>query len=107
MRQVFPEAGDLGDVVVATVKDASPGGVEAVVEAVVRSVSGMTVRQFHIRFDENAAVIIKDDRARVKIHILDRWQKVRGERFHEDHSPGSGSALIGGKHESETARKDR
>ena len=40
----------IGDVIVATVKDATPGGV-------VKKGDGS-----YIRFDENAAVIIKDDK---------------------------------------------
>ena len=46
----------IGDVIVATVKDATPGAV------VVRSVKGARRKDgSYIRFDENAAVIIKDD----------------------------------------------
>ena len=57
----------VGDVIVASVKDATPGGVVKkgdVVKAVVdRTVKG-TKRPdgSYIRFDENAAVIIKDDK---------------------------------------------
>ena len=50
----------IGDVIVATVKDATPGGVVKkgdVVKAVVVRKDGS-----YIRFDENAAVIIKDDK---------------------------------------------
>ena len=52
----------IGDVIVATVKDATPGG------DVVKAVVVRTVRETrrkdgsYIRFDENAAVIIKDDK---------------------------------------------
>ena len=38
---------NIGDVIVASVKDATPGGV---------------VKKGYIKFDENAAVIIKDDK---------------------------------------------
>ena len=60
----FRRSGNIGDVVVATVKDASPGGVvkkgQVVKAVVVRSVSGVSRADgSHIRFDENAAVIIK------------------------------------------------
>ena len=57
---------NIGDVIVCSVKSATPGGVvkkgEIVRAVVVRSVKGLkrpdgTV----IRFDENAAVILKDD----------------------------------------------
>lgn len=58
---------DIGDVVVACVKKATPGGVVkkgAVVKAViVRSVHGLQRADGStIRFDENAAVIIKEDK---------------------------------------------
>ena len=50
----------IGDVIVASVKKATPGGVKAVV---VRSVSGVRRNDgTYIRFDENAAVIIRDDK---------------------------------------------
>jgi large subunit ribosomal protein L14 len=58
----------IGDVIVAAVKEASPGGVvkkgEVVKAVVVRTRD--TVRRVdgsHIRFDENAAVIIRDDKS--------------------------------------------
>ena len=58
---------NIGDVVVASVKKATPGGVVkkgGVVRAViVRSVSGLRRADgSNIRFDENAAVIIKEDK---------------------------------------------
>ena len=57
----------IGDVIVATVKDATPGGVVKkgdVVKAVVVRTVNKTRRKdgSYIRFDENAAVIIKDDK---------------------------------------------
>lgn len=57
----------IGDVIIASVKKATPGGVvkkgEVVKAVVVRTVKG-TKRSdgSHIRFDENAAVIIRDDK---------------------------------------------
>ncbi len=56
----------IGDVVVATVKDATPGGVvkkgDVVRAVVVRTVKGARRKDgSYIRFDENAAVIIRDD----------------------------------------------
>ena len=56
----------IGDVIVATVKDATPGGVvnkgDVVKAVVVRSVKGDRRKDgSYIRFDENAAVIVKDD----------------------------------------------
>ena len=57
---------NIGDVIVATVKEATPGGVvkqgEVVKAVVVRSVKGARRKDgSYIKFDENAAVIIKDD----------------------------------------------
>ena len=57
----------IGDVIVATVKDATPGGVVKKGD-VVKAVFGRTLNRTrrkdgsYIRFDENAAVIIKDDK---------------------------------------------
>ena len=58
---------NIGDVVVACVKKAAPGGVvkkgEVVKAVVVRSVHGMKRADgSYIKFDENAAVIIKEDK---------------------------------------------
>ena len=55
---------NIGDIIVASVKDATPGGVVKKVKAVVvRTVKGARRKDgSYIRFDENAAVIIKDDK---------------------------------------------
>jgi large subunit ribosomal protein L14 len=58
---------NIGDVVVATVKNATPGGVvkkgEIVKCVIVRSKKGVRRPDgSYIKFDENAAVIIKDDK---------------------------------------------
>ena len=58
---------NIGDVVVAAVKKAAPGGVvkkgEVVKAVVVRSVKGVRRADgSYIKFDENAAVIIKEDK---------------------------------------------
>ena len=58
---------NIGDVIVATVKDATPGGVvkkgEVVRAVVVRTVKGASRPDgSYIKFDENAAVIIKEDK---------------------------------------------
>jgi large subunit ribosomal protein L14 len=58
---------NIGDVVVASVKNATPGGVvkkgEVVKCVIVRSRKGMRRPDgSYIRFDENAAVIIKEDK---------------------------------------------
>ena len=59
--------GNIGDVIVATVKDATPGGVVKkgdVVKAVIVLTKKGVRRQdgSYIKFDENAAVIIKEDK---------------------------------------------
>ena len=59
---------NIGDVIVASVKDASPGGVvkkgDVVKAVVVCSAKGVRRADgSYIRFDENAAVIIKDDKS--------------------------------------------
>ena len=58
---------NIGDVVVACVKKAAPGGVvkkgDVVKAVVVRSVKGLhRADGSYIKFDENAAVIIKEDK---------------------------------------------
>ena len=58
---------NIGDVIVATVKDATPGGVvkkgDVVKAVIVRSAKGLRREDgTYIRFDENAAVIIKEDK---------------------------------------------
>ena len=58
---------NIGDVIVASVKKAAPGGVvkkgDVVKAVVVRSKSGVRRNDgTYIRFDENAAVIIKEDK---------------------------------------------
>lgn len=59
--------GNIGDIIVASVKSATPGGVvkkgEVVKAVIVRSRKGVRrVDGSYIKFDENAAVIIKDDK---------------------------------------------
>ena len=57
----------VGDIIVAAVKDATPGGVvkkgDVVKAVIVRSAKGLRREDgTYIRFDENAAVIIKEDK---------------------------------------------
>lgn len=59
---------NIGDVIVASVKKATPGGAvkkgEVVRAVVVRTVNGVRRDDgTYIRFDENAAVLIKDDKS--------------------------------------------
>ncbi|NLL39587.1 MAG: 50S ribosomal protein L14 [Clostridiales bacterium] len=59
--------GNVGDVVVASVRKATPGGTvkkgEIVRAVIVRTAKGVRRADgTHVRFDENAAVLIKDDK---------------------------------------------
>ncbi len=59
---------NIGDVVIATVKFATPGGLvkksEIVKAVVVRTIRGVhRADGSYIKFDDNAAVIIKDDKS--------------------------------------------
>lgn len=59
---------NIGDVIVATVKHATPGGVvkkgDVVKAVIVRSKSGARRKDgSYIKFDENACVIIRDDKS--------------------------------------------
>ncbi|OJG78705.1 50S ribosomal protein L14 [Enterococcus pallens] len=59
---------NIGDVIVATVKQATPGGVvkkgEVVKAVIVRTKTGARRPDgSYIKFDENAAVIIRDDKS--------------------------------------------
>ena len=59
---------NIGDVIVATVKQATPGGVvkkgDVVKAVIVRTKSGARRTDgSYIKFDENAAVIIRDDKS--------------------------------------------
>ena len=59
--------GNIGDVIVASVRKAQPGGTvkkgEVVKAVIVRSVKGVRRSDgSYVRFDENAAVRIKDDK---------------------------------------------
>ena len=61
------KSGNIGDVIVASVKSATPGGVvkkgKVVKAVIVRSKQGLRRKDgSYIKFDENAAVIIKDDK---------------------------------------------
>ena len=61
--------GNIGDVIVASVRKAQPGGTvkkgEVVRAVIVRSAKGLRREDgTYIRFDENAAVIVKEDNGR-------------------------------------------
>lgn len=66
---------NVGDIVVAAVKSATPGGVvkkgDVVKAVVVRTKKGLRRNDgSYIKFDENAAVIIKEDRSPVGTRIF-------------------------------------
>lgn len=59
--------GNISDIIVASVKSATPGGVvkkgEVVKAVIVRSAKGLRRADgTYVKFDDNAAVIIKDDK---------------------------------------------
>lgn len=60
------KSGSVGDIIIASVKDASPGG-NAKKGEVVRAVIVRVAKEYgrpdgsHIRFDDNAAVLIRQD----------------------------------------------
>ncbi|MBN6187503.1 50S ribosomal protein L14 [Aneurinibacillus sp. REN35] len=61
------KSANIGDVIVCSVKQATPGGVvkkgDIVKAVIVRSKSGARRKDgSYIRFDENAAVIVRDDK---------------------------------------------
>ena len=63
----YRKTANIGDVIVASVKSATPGGVvkkgDVVKAVIVRSKRGLRRADgSYIKFDENAAVIIKDDK---------------------------------------------
>lgn len=65
----------IGDMIVATVKQAIPGGTvkkgDVVKAVIVRTVSGTHRNDgSYIKFDENAAVIVKDDKSPVGTRIF-------------------------------------
>ncbi|MDY2987114.1 MAG: 50S ribosomal protein L14 [Peptoniphilus sp.] len=78
---------NIGDVVVCSVKSATPGGVVkkgSVVKAViVRTNKGISRADgSYIKFDDNAAVIIKDDKSPVGTRIFGPvTRELRGENF--------------------------
>ena len=68
---------NIGDIIVASVKDATPGGVVKkgdVVKAVVVRTKKPIRRAdgSYVRFDENAAVIIKEDKIKTNISELNK-----------------------------------
>ena len=69
------KAGGIGDVVVGTVKKATPNGTvkaKKVVKAVIVRTKSAVKREdgSYIRFDDNACVLIKDDKTPVGTRVL-------------------------------------
>ena len=69
------KTGNIGDVIVASVKSATPGGVvkkgDVVKAVVVRTKYGVRRNDgSYLKFDDNAAVIIKDDKNPVGTRIF-------------------------------------
>jgi len=67
--------GNIGDIIVCAVKNATPGGVvkkgDVVKAVIVRSVHGVRRNDGStVKFDENAAVIIKDDLSPIGTRIF-------------------------------------
>jgi large subunit ribosomal protein L14 len=67
--------GNIGDIIVCAVKSATPGGVvkkgDVVKAVIVRSKTGVRRNDgTYIKFDENAAVIIKEDKTPVGTRIF-------------------------------------
>ncbi|MBQ3389971.1 MAG: 50S ribosomal protein L14 [Firmicutes bacterium] len=66
---------NIGDIIVCAVKDATPGGMvkkgEVVKAVVVRSKHGVRRNDgSYVKFDQNAAVVIKDDKTPVGTRIF-------------------------------------
>lgn len=96
----FRRDGSIGDVIVASVKSATPGGAVKkgdVVKAVVVRMRKQKRRPdgSYIRFDDNAAVIINDQKMPRGTVSLDLLPRAAREGLHEDRFAGSRSAVIG------------
>lgn len=92
--------GNIGDVVVASVRKAAPGGQvkkgDVVRAVIVRTVQGVRrVDGSYVRFDENAAVLIKEDKTPQGTVSLARWPRAPRQGLYENPVPGSGSDLRG------------
>ena len=93
----------IGDIIVATVKDALPGaGVKK--GDVVKAVIVRTVKErrrpdgSYIRFDENAAVLILTRRRAARHpHLRPGRPRAARQAVHEDHLAGTGGAVSHGR----------
>ena len=81
---------NIGDVIVASVKQATPGGAvkkgDVVKAVIVRTKSGARRKDgSYIKFDENAAVIIREDKTPRGTRIFSPVaRELRDGGFHED-----------------------
>lgn len=69
------KSGNIGDIIVASVKSTTPGGVvkkgKVVKAVIVRTKTGVRRKDgSYVKFDENAAVIIKDDKSPMGTRIF-------------------------------------
>ena len=69
------KSGNIGDVIVCSVKSTTPGGVvkkgKVMKAVIVRTKTGVRRKDgSYVKFDENAAVIIKDDKSPVGTRIF-------------------------------------
>ena len=92
---------NIGDVVVASVKKAAPGGIvkkgDVVKAVIVRSVHGIhRADGSYIKFDENSAVIIREDKT-PEVHVyLALWQESSVRRIILRSSPSLPKYFNGG-----------
>lgn len=81
------KTGNIGDIIVATVKQATPGGVvkkgDVVKAVVVRTKQGLYRKDgSYIKFDENAAVLINNDKSPKGTRIFGPIaRELRGDDF--------------------------
>ena len=92
--------GNIGDVIVASVRKAQPGGTvkkgEVVKAVIVRSARGVRRADgSYVRFDDNAAVLIKDDKNPRGTRIFGPVARELRDKDYEDPVPGSRSAVRG------------
>ena len=91
---------NIGDVVVCTVKKATPGGVvkkgEVVKAVIVRTKSGVRRKDgTYITFDENACVIIRDDQEPTwNTYFRTSCSRTSRQQLHENYFSCSRSTLI-------------
>ena len=85
---------NIGDVIVATVKAAVPGSAvkkgEIVKAVIVRTKSGVRRKDgSYIKFDDNAAVLIREDKTPAEPEFWSRSPRIARKRIHENHFAGS------------------